>query len=62
MKRRIGLLVFLLLFFLSGCTGKDGVDTRIQVSLWATEGVTVHVSITDEKSVVAAFAVAEKIN
>ena len=42
MKRRIGLLVFLLLFFLSGCRGKDGVDTRIQVSLWATEGVTVH--------------------
>ena len=33
----------------------DPLKTRLE-----TEGVTVHVSITDEKSVVAAFAVAEK--
>jgi phosphopantetheinyl transferase (holo-ACP synthase) len=34
----------------------DPLKTRLE-----TEGVSVHVSITDEKSVVAAFAVAEKI-
>ena len=43
MKRKVGvIIIFLMLFFLSGCAGKDGADTRIQVSLWETDGVTVH--------------------
>ena len=41
MKYRVGILLFMMLC-LFGCGAKDAVDTRIQVSLWETEGVKVH--------------------